>query len=258
MSAPFQLIFDLGLEDLNPIMAGEDDLLPGHQVQPRLFNSVVIHHIRRGRGTLYMKNKEYQLGPGQGFIMLPGEVENVHYKADLNDPWEYAWIGFTGKLAHHFSVLPPVFDLPEGVFPNMYDLKHAPPTIGYLLASDLFFLYGKLLKPQLAERDFPQLIMEHIQKNYMQKLSVEEFAVRFNMDRRYLSQQFKEKMGFTIRSYLTETRLTQAATLIQQGQSSKAASEACGFGNVSNFHKMFRARFGMTPLEWKERFAERT
>ena len=254
MSAPFQLLFDLGLEDLNPIMAGEDDLLPGHQVHPLLFNYVVIHHVRRGCGTLYMRGEEFHVKAGQGFIMLPGE--KAHYKADQQDPWEYAWIGFTGKLAHHFSALPPVFELPNGVFPHMYDLRHADSSIGYLLASDLFFLYGKLLNPRQAERDYTQLIIEHIQKNYMQKLSVEDFAIRFNMDRRYLSQQFKEKMGFTIRSYLTETRLTQAAALIRQGYSSKDASEACGFGNVSNFHKMFRNRFGMTPLEWKLRFSE--
>ena len=251
MSAPFQLLFDLGLDDLNPIMAGEDDIPSSHRVYPMLFNSVVIHHVRHGSGTLYSRGAEHPVKAGQGFILLPGE--SASYRADHDDPWEYAWIGFTGKLAYRFSDLPPVFDLPAGALPNLRQLKQADESIGYLLAGDLFTLYAELLQPQYQERDFVQLIAEHIEKNYMQKLSVENFAQRFNMDRRYLSQQFKNRYGVSIRTYLTETRMTRAGELLRQGYSTRDASLMCGFGNTSNFHKMFTAHYNMTPLQWKQK-----
>lgn len=250
MSAPFQMLLDLGLDDLNPIMVGEHCVLPDLHVEPLLFNSVVIHHVRHGHGTLYSRGDSHPVGPGQAFIILPGETAS--YKADHDDPWEYAWIGFTGKLAYRFSVLPPVFTLPEGAFPHMHDLRNATSAIGYLLASDLFSLYANLLDPQHQERDFAQLIIEHIDKNYMQKLTVENFAQRFNMDRRYLSQQFKAKTGTSIRSYLTQVRMEHAAELLSDGFGTREASILCGFGNTSNFHKMFTAHYGMTPLQWKQ------
>lgn len=255
MAAPFQLLFDLGLEDLNPIMVGEHAQLPDRRVDPLLFNSVVIHQVRRGWGTLYSRGAEHRVGPGQAFIILPGE--NASYCSDHNDPWEYAWIGFTGKLAYRFSALPPVFTLPEGSFPNMYDLRSATSSIGFLLASDLFTLYAKLLDPQYQERDFVQLIMEHIEKNYMQKLTVENFARRFNMDRRYLSQQFKAKQGVSIRTYLTQVRMAKAKEFLDEGYSTRETSALCGFGNTSNFHKMFTSYYGMTPLQWKQDDSEK-
>ena len=125
-------------------------------------------------------------------------------------------------------------------------------SIGFLLASDLFTLYAKLLDPQYQERDFVQLIVEHIEKNYMQKLTVENFARRFNMDRRYLSQQFKAKKGVSIRTYLTQVRMARARDFLAEGYSTSEASALCGFGNTSNFHKMFTAHYGMTPLQWKQ------
>lgn len=250
MAAPFQLMFDLGLEDLNPIMVGEHAQLPDRRTDPLLFNSVVIHHVRSGWGTLFSRGGEYRVGPGQAFIIMPGE--EASYRSDRDDPWEYAWIGFTGKLAYRFSALPPVFTLPEGSFPNLYDLRNATGSIGFLLASDLFTLYAMLLDPQYQERNFVQLIVEHIDKNYMQKLTVENFARRFNMDRRYLSQQFKAKKGISIRTYLTRVRMEKAGELLARGCSTSEASVLCGFGNTSNFHKMFTAHYGMTPLQWKQ------
>ena len=252
MPAPIQLMFDLGLNDLNPIEVGESENFPDRHVFPKSFNAVIIHHIRRGWGTLHIKGQDYRLGPGQGFIIMPGEEHTLHYKSDHDDPWEYGWISFTGKLAHRFSALPPVFDLPAGSFPHMYDLRNASDNLGYLLASDLFTLYAKLLNPKYRQCDHIQLIIEHIEKNYMQKLTVEDFAQRFNMDRRYLSQQFKSSTGTTIRAYLTKTRMAQAAKLLAQGSNTKDVAMSCGFSNTANFHKQFASFYGKTPSQWKK------
>lgn len=253
MSAPFHLrFFDFGLEDLNPIEAGEIANFPDRDVRPTSFNAIIIHHVRRGHGIFYSRGKEYPVGPGQAFIILPGEENSVHYKADHDDPWEYAWISFTGKLSPAFSVLPPVFDLPKDSFPNLHGLKRADDSVALLLAADLLTLYAKLLKPKLKERDFVQLIKEHIHKNYMQKLSIENFAQRFNIDRRYLSQQFKAQTGLSTRSYLTKVRMEKAAELLSKGYSTRDTAAMCGFPGTSNFHKMFTSHYGMTPLEWKK------
>ena len=250
MAAPFQLLFDLELDDLNPIMAGEY-APPDRHVNSPLFNSVVIHHVRSGYGTVCIRGAEYRVGPGQAFMLLPGETASCC--PDHDNPWEYAWIGFSGKLTYRFSVLPPVFTLPDGSLPNLYGLCSATGSIGFLLASDLFTLYANLLDPRYQARDYIQLIVEHIEKNYMQKLTVENFARRFNMDRRYLSQQFKAKIGMSIRSYLTQVRMRNAGKFLSKGYPTSETSTLCGFGNTSNFHKMFTAYYGMTPLQWKQK-----
>lgn len=251
MPAPIQLLFDLGLEDLNPIEVGESDNFPDRCVFPKSFNGVIIHHIRSGWGDFSFKGKHYHIGPGKGFIILPGQEQDIHYTADHDDPWEYAWISFTGKLAPRFSVLPPVFDIPEGSFPHTYDLKNATASIGYLLSADLFDLYARLVEPLLHEEDVISEIVELIDARYIDRLSVETLAARFGMDRRELSRRFKERTGVCMRTYLTEVRMKQAERFLLEGRSAKTIAELCGFSSASNFHKMFTAHHGVTPNEWK-------
>lgn len=252
MSGPIQLLFDLGLEDLNPIEVGENDNYPDQCVHPKSFNGTILHHVRSGWGDLYIRGKHYRIGPGQGFILHPGQEVFTHYTADHDEPWEYAWISFTGKLAPRFSVLPPVFDIPVGSFPHTYDLKNATETIGFLLAADLYALYAQLVDPIYRQQDHIRLIVDHIEENYGKKLTVEEFAARYQTDRRYLSQQFKAKVGVSVRTYLTHVRMRHSEEYLLQGKSVREIALLCGFSSPSNFHKMFTAHHGVTPQQWKQ------
>lgn len=254
MPVPVQLLFDLGLEDLNPIEVGECDNFPERSVFPKSFNGTIIHYVRRGYGNLYSRGEHYSVGPGQAFIILPGEENHVHYTSDSANPWEYAWVSFTGKLAPRFSVLPPVFDVPEDTFLHTRDLKNATDTIGYLLAADLYALYAKVVDPMYHKQDILPSIIEHIEQNYMQKLTVEDIGARFGLDRRDLSRRFKARTGLCVRAYLTRVRMKHAEALLEEGRSVKDIASRCGFSNSSNFHKLFTAHHGLTPIQWKAQY----
>ncbi|MBQ9968813.1 MAG: helix-turn-helix transcriptional regulator [Oscillospiraceae bacterium] len=244
--APTQLTFSLDLDDLSPIMAGEGVPLPQLPL-----DAPILFHVRKGHGTLHRRSTEHRVGPGRGFVLHPGETAS--FVSAPEETCDYVWIAFRGKLADSFCRLPPVFTLPKGSLRNICGLQNAPRAVGYLLAGDLFTLYAQLLEPGQQERDQLLLIVEHIEKNYMQKLTVENFALRFNMDRRYLSQQFKARYGISIRAYLTKIRIEHAARYLSMGHSATEAATLCGFEDTSNFHKMFTDHYGMTPNEWKAR-----
>ena len=72
---------------------GTQECPPGHMWEGYRKN-YVIHTVLRGKGTFTAGGKTYQIGAGQAFAMFPGEF--YHYTADMNDPWEYCWIGFEG------------------------------------------------------------------------------------------------------------------------------------------------------------------
>ena len=212
------------------------------------FNATVIHYVRKGRGTFCSRGQVYKLEPGQAFIIIPGET--VSYYSDLADPWEYAWVDFNGKLSSHFASLPPVFTMPKGGFSNFHDIRNAPASFPYLVVSDLFFLYAKLVKPQVHKLDLIRTITDHILQCYMQSISVDKFAKRFNLDRCYLSKKFKRETGKSIYAYLTEVRLYHAKRLIYEGHNCKETATLCGFNTTSNFFKMFKKYYGLTPGEW--------
>ena len=160
MSYALQKLLNPHLHDLNPIFTGEAACPPGeaHTVAQKC---TVIHYIRSGSGIFISGGEQYRPRPGQAFIMLPGE--EVHYRADENDPWVYAWVGFTGALSEKFAALPPVFDVPEDMFLHLktpYDWEQMGEYWGYQMATDLLLFYAKVLRPQVKKVDYVQEIAQ--------------------------------------------------------------------------------------------------
>lgn len=65
------------------------------------------------------------LQAGQAFLTYPHIV--TYYAADLDTPWNYSWIAFTGEEIEHLlsktSLSPehPVFPMDELLMPSLYD-----------------------------------------------------------------------------------------------------------------------------------------
>lgn len=84
-------------KELSVYQCGEEVCSGGHYFGPAIRNYFLIHCIQSGRGTYCRGNKIYSLGPGDGFLILPGE--STLYRADEEDPWHYKWVGFQGEKA---------------------------------------------------------------------------------------------------------------------------------------------------------------
>ena len=71
------------------------------------------------------------------------------------------------------------------------------------------------------------------------------------MSRRHFSVLFRRVAGRTFWEQLTDLRLTHAAQLLKQGDHSVTGVVfSCGFGDVSQFYRLFRARFQLPPRAW--------
>lgn len=257
MSHAFQLHFSPTLHDLSPIMAGEGTPTPGSTSRySDRAHCILIHHIVKGQGIVTVNGKTYPVKAGQIFIF--DTANDVQYSSDLNDPWFYRWVGFTGNLSYQFGTLPPVLDVEGDPFPSLKYLQDPTQPLDYLLAGDLFHLYCRFLHPKNRKQDHIRQIINHIQQHYMEPLSVEVFARQYGLDRRYLSRQFKKRTGFTIRGYITEVRIDAAYHLLMQGYSGKEVATMCGFSDTSNFYKAFKERQNTNPSNWRKNQLSKT
>lgn len=256
MKDSFQFLMNPELQDIKPIFAGASKSSPGDLVGPRVFDCTTIYYVLSGCGTVYQDEKEFPVRGGQAFIILPGK--SASWRPDKHDPWEYQWVGFTGTLSHRFAELPVVFDVPQNVFAKLEDLSAVNTHTEYRLASELFMLFYLLLEPKREQRSYVQQIADHIQASYMQKLSVEDLARQFRMDRSYLNRQFKKATGQSIKEYITYVRLDRAVWYLARGYSVKETAGLCGFNDVSNFSKAFKQHHSanMSPQQWKLHIAD--
>jgi len=254
MQEGYQLRMNQSLRDLNPILAGESSCTPGQIQGPVSWEHPLIHYVLSGKGVYYIRGEKHPVHAGQIFITMPGDV--VSYQADQNDPWRYRWVGFNGCLADRFSELPPVVTAPEGTMENLCDLMEHDSILEYRLASELFFLYSKLLKPQkhIITSDCVKWIMDHVQASYMNPISVSDLASQLGMDRCYLTKKFKKRTNYSIQGYILHVRLTRAAKYLEEGFSVKETADMCGFNDVSSFCKSWTKyeESHQSPAAWQK------
>ncbi len=88
-----------------------------------------------------------------------------------------------------------------------------------------------------------------VEKNYMHKIRLSDFAKEEEMSMSYLSHFVKETIGMTFQEYVTEVRLDAACGMILESPTDRLIDicYASGFSDYRYFCAAFRRRLGTTP-----------
>ena len=113
----------------------------------------------------------------------------------------------------------------------------------------------------VSENALPSRMIEsldaYIRENCGDEISNTEIGAIFGYHPFYVSRMLKDKKGITMRQYIISYRLKAAAKMLELTKKSIAEiAEETGFTDASYFTKTFRASFGMTPKEWRNKFKE--
>lgn len=241
--------------DINPVDCGWERCAPGHYFGPAIRDYYLIHYVSSGCGTFKNQRAEYTVRAGQLFIIRPCEI--TYYRASDHDPWNYSWIGFKGNAAKILDTAPDIisadckrfFDAMKGSVEYDSMREEVITAQIYLMIAELF---GNKGTGRNHSSGFASRAANYIDCRYMSPLSVEDLAVRMNIDRRYLSRLFKQEYGMTIQEYIVSTRMKHARAFLREGYSVGQAASMTGYSDVFNFSKMFKKHFGISPSEVKQ------
>ncbi|WP_454674483.1 AraC family transcriptional regulator [Achromobacter pestifer] len=80
--------------------------------------------------------------------------------------------------------------------------------------------------------------------------SLEKLAAIAGMSRSAFAAAFKDATGTTPAAYLTDWRLSLAASMMRSGRPVKRVADELGFASASSLSKAFRQRMGASPRDW--------
>lgn len=100
-------------------------------------------------------------------------------------------------------------------------------------------------------------VLSYIQANYRETLSIEELASVCHFSQTHFMNFFKRYAGMTCMEYINYYRITRAAAdLVETERPVMDIALENGFRNISYFNKVFKERFGVTPLSYRKNSRE--
>ena len=204
--------------------AGEGDLAVNFIVRPAFFS-----------GTLPFLGEEET--PLRRFLVscLTGESE-------------------TGYLLFHVADILPIQNLIENL---LYTLLEDAPNKRGILQMTMGLLFAQLVNHTQAlqfgtqEQNAVVSVLRYLEEHYRDG-SLTDIAGRLHYELPSLSRLIRQKTGRTYTELLQEKRLSQAAWLLRNTERKvDEIANAVGYENISYFHRLFSARYGLSPRSYR-------
>ena len=236
--------------DVTPLFVGREACEPGHSFGPYIREYYLVHLCLGGKGVLKNRHGTYTVGPGQLFVIRPGEITT--YTADKKEPWEYIWIAFRSGESY-FDGNVSVFDTPQGLDDRLIGLLASEPLSRDGCFSVIYDLIYRTEEHDVsgAGDERVRRIRRYIKYNYMLPITVGSIAEKFGFDRTYLYRTFKSRYCIGIKEYITEVRMQKAEEFLKDGFSVKESAHMVGYTDEFGFSKAYKSRYGISPSKIK-------
>lgn len=258
----------------------KDIIFSCFQPEESLSEHCLPHHaliyVYSGELRISDNGKEQAVHAGEFVFLKRDNRVKIHKHTHGADPYKAISIRFDRKfLREYFSGLKRKTPLPENVkrFKEAVIKLDPSPYIESLFASLFPFTdrgiipseefvnmkmneaLGCILRadprfyPTLFDFNHPWKIdlLNFMERNYMQNMSMEEFALYTGRSLASFKRDFAEISPLTPQKWLIDRRLKKAHELIEGGKSVMDAYVETGFKNRSHFSTAFKNRFGYSP-----------
>ena len=256
--------------DLSLWFWGMQECPPGHTVGPEVRPNYIIHCVLGGKGVLRLGEKQYEIHKGQGFLIEPDRL--IHYKADLENPWYYVWIGFAGARAGEYLAdiglngQNPVFRCErieelKNVVLQMFQYQRPSVVNQYHLQGllhEFFALIADGFKEEEEEAPdednrYVKEAVYFIRNNYFRGITVADIAEHVSVNRSYLYKLFETTFQMSPKEFLTKFQISRAKELLSWSDISiESVARSCGYKDALAFSKVFKKTIGVSPTEYRK------
>lgn len=250
-------------------------------------NELIIEFVQKGKISIFIEGNIYNFNEGDIALITP---EELHFSTREDDDYiEILSLHINESLLSVFGGNRTVFfdtitSKPKGVGNLITSdvvrqlgidttlnqcLKYAEDSsleAQVLLSCTVIELLAQLAKlvgkennsfasPISKNKNINEII-NYINRHCTEDITLDMLASRFHFSKYYISHLFKDYVGISPYDYLIIRRLYTFNELIRKKHSIREACFMTGFNNYSNFYRLYKKHFQITPQQFKNSLNE--
>ncbi|GKX30742.1 hypothetical protein SH1V18_32220 [Vallitalea longa] len=110
-----------------------------------------------------------------------------------------------------------------------------------------------IYKPEKIKNKTFRDVLQYVNKNYCNDISIQSVSKKFVINPSYLSQMFRKEIKKTFTQYLTSLRMSDACELLKETEYTiNEIADKIGYNDYFYFAKIFKKFTGKTPGNYRE------
>ena len=233
------------------------------------------------KGILYLEynNRQYRIGEGEMLLLPPVAPPNNLRRGFQSSDCSFYWMHFdhdSFEQADETIIIPEYGRLihPDKIMILMKQLQDMSrnnahiTTLNYM-TSLILCSVGEDFQRQ-SQHDTDNIthlssgsqvyedIIEYINHNIHNKLTVKDIAAHFNYNEKYISHMFAAKAHITLKEYITKRKAETASFfLTDTNLSIKEIADKLGYSDSHNFTRSYKSATGFTPSAYRNTYSKR-
>ncbi|MCR8634208.1 AraC family transcriptional regulator [Paenibacillus radicis (ex Xue et al. 2023)] len=246
---------------------------------------IEVLFVHRGKGTLTLNRKIYNLESGCVLILQPFQLHRVQFDPNNQCPYERTTLTFEpstfAPFLKNFPVLSRFFEqvwkeqLSNQVFrmdrnttyissilERFHDMVSGWDEDEDLEAASILILnildylkslhnggFGGVSRPE----SHTEKIMNWVEEHYKEPFALDDLAKELHLSKHYVSHLFRSETGGSITEYVIARRIRQACWLLKtESKSVEHIGSLVGIPNSPYFCRLFKKITGLTPIQYRK------
>lgn len=246
----------------------DEVVISARKFAPHMHDTLEIYVLLEGDASFVVEHSLYRLKEGDVIITKPNETHYCVLNSDSTHKHLCFWLDpscefLLGEfLRHDFgqgNLISPTSAQKQQLL-AIYDKLHLVSEKGrerckFYLILELLDILAQNMEDLPAPSQMPPLLSEilgDIDRNFLSIETLDYFTERFFVSQSTLNRLFRNHLHTTPRLYLETKRLSYSRRLLKAGKSVLAACMESGFPDPSNYIRLFKKRFSVTPGQYRE------
>lgn len=232
-------------------------------------NYFEIEIIVDGTGSYIFNNTAYPISKGDAFLLTPVDFHEIETSSPIeliNVSFDEVWLSENMRTFLYTADLTKMRRFDGDDYERLvmaaellrHECESQAPCILQLLDYLLSHFVLRDEKQYVADANQTHLTgikkaVAYMELHFREKVTLQELAALSGYNPTYFSELFRKFTGETYIERLTSLRINYAKALLSRGLTVSDACFESGFGSLSNFLTVFKAKCGIPPSEYRRK-----